>query len=137
LPTTQRSPSSPPFSPPTPLMDLLLTLLPHRLCPLLVAPTTMVARTTTIRATPSIVVTPRRQPSLSGPYFRVHCASCISPWINSRYARSNKIDIKNHTFINRGENTLHSSYLHSLGHWPYKNIRVVTQQSYVVVAQFL
>ena len=33
--------------------------------------------------------------------------------------RLNKIDIKNYTFINSGENTLQSSYLHSLGYWPY------------------
>ena len=32
---------------------------------------------------------------------------------------SNKIDIKNHTFIANGENTLHGSSLHSLSHWPY------------------
>jgi hypothetical protein len=135
LPMTQRSPPSPPFSPPTPLMDLLLTLLSHRLCPLLVAPTTMVARTTTIRATPSIVVTPRRQPSLSGPYFRVHCASCISPWINSRYARSNNDRIRLILIEGRTHYIVHIYIA-----WPIgliKNIRVVTQQSYVVVAQFL
>jgi hypothetical protein len=32
---------------------------------------------------------------------------------------SNKIDIKNHTYIVNGENTLHGSGLHSLSHWPY------------------
>ena len=32
---------------------------------------------------------------------------------------SNKIDIKNHTFIANGENTLHGLGLHSLGHWPF------------------
>ena len=32
---------------------------------------------------------------------------------------SNKIDIKNHTFIANGENTLHGLGLGSLGHWPY------------------
>ena len=32
---------------------------------------------------------------------------------------SNKIDIKNHTFIANGENVLHGLGLHSLGHWPY------------------
>jgi hypothetical protein len=117
---TQRLPPSPTLLPPTPLMDLLLTLLLHHLRPLLVALATMVARTTTIRATPSIVVAPRRQPSLSGPYFRVHYASRISPWIRADTHRSNKINIKNHTFINSGENTLHSLYLHGLGHWPYK-----------------
>ena len=31
---------------------------------------------------------------------------------------SNKIDIKNHTFIANGENMLHGLGLHSLGHWP-------------------
>jgi len=32
---------------------------------------------------------------------------------------SNKIDIKNHTFIASGENMLQGSYLHSLDYWPY------------------
>ena len=32
---------------------------------------------------------------------------------------SDKIDIKNHTFIANGESTLHGLGLQSLGHWPY------------------
>jgi hypothetical protein len=32
---------------------------------------------------------------------------------------SNQIDIKNHTFIANRGNTLHSSRLYSMGHWPY------------------
>jgi hypothetical protein len=32
---------------------------------------------------------------------------------------SNKIDMKNHTFIGNRKNMLHDSCLHSLGHWPY------------------
>jgi hypothetical protein len=42
---------------------------------------------------------------------------------------SNKIDIKNNTFIANGKNTLHGSDLHSLGHWPY----VVYQSSKAAV----
>ena len=41
----------------------------------------------------------------------------------------NKIDIKNHTFIANGKNTLHGSGLHSLGHWPY----IVYQSSMTAV----
>ena len=42
---------------------------------------------------------------------------------------SNKIDIKNHTFIANGENILHHSGLHSLGHRPYG----IYQSSKIVV----
>ena len=45
---------------------------------------------------------------------------------------SNKIDIKNYTFITNGENTLHDSSLHSLGHWPY----IVYQSSKTMVLYY-
>jgi hypothetical protein len=56
---------------------------------------------------------------LLGPYFRVQCASHISPWISSWYASTEQDYIKTILFINNRENTLQSSCLHSLGHWPY------------------
>jgi hypothetical protein len=50
--------------------------------------------------------------------------------------RLNKINIKNHTFINNGETHYKlSSYLHSLGHWPYNidwsSITVVLRTSWL------
>ena len=42
---------------------------------------------------------------------------------------SNKIDIKNHTFIARGQNTLQSSYLHSWAIGPDMYSKVIKQWS--------
>ena len=50
---------------------------------------------------------------------------------------SNKIDIKNHTFIANGKNILHSSSYIAWAIGLISYIRVLRQRSYIVVASFL
>ena len=50
---------------------------------------------------------------------------------------SNKIDIKNYTFITNGENTLHGSGYIAWAIGLVSYIRVLRQRSYVAVAPFL
>ena len=60
------------------------------------------------------LIPPYRAPNLGSFVHYVSVPGSVADTHNS-----NKIDIKNHTFITNGKNMLYGSGLHSLAHWPY------------------